>query len=95
MTDEPIAIRVVVTGRVQGVFFRACTVKEAGLRGLQGWVRNCRDGRVEAHLEGPRSAVENMVHWCHHGSPAAHVTDIATKAAEVEGIQGFRIVPTV
>ncbi|MBR58813.1 MAG: acylphosphatase [Myxococcales bacterium] len=95
MSDDRIAIRVFVAGRVQGVFFRACTAKEAEVRGLHGWVRNRQDGRVEAHLEGPRPAVENMVHWCHQGSPSAHVIQVDTEPSDVEGFTRFEITPTV
>ncbi len=68
---------VFVSGRVQGVAFRVATVEEAQrLGGLRGWVRNLRDGRVEALVEGERPKVEALVAWCHHGPPPARVMDV-------------------
>jgi acylphosphatase len=75
MTDRTRA-HVFVSGRVQGVFFRANTRDEARSRGVDGWVQNLDDGRVEAVFEGPSEAVEEMVEWCHTGSPAAAVEDV-------------------
>jgi len=66
-------LHLVVSGRVQGVAFRAYTVDEASRLGLAGWVRNLPDGRVEAEAEGERSAVEALVAWCRRGPPAAMV----------------------
>lgn len=65
--------RLFVSGRVQGVAFRWCAVEEATRLGLRGWVRNRRDGRVEALAEGPRAAVEAFQAWCRVGPPAAEV----------------------
>lgn len=71
--------RVVVSGRVQGVYFRAST-KDAAVRwGVRGYVRNLHDGRVEAVLQGDRSAVERVVAFMREGPPGAHV-----EAADVE-----------
>ncbi|MCS7279781.1 MAG: acylphosphatase [Thermodesulfobacteriaceae bacterium] len=69
-------VHVFVSGRVQGVFFRAYTQKEAYKLGLKGWVRNLPDGRVEAIFEGEDLAVEKMIRWCHQGSPGAIVTKV-------------------
>lgn len=69
-------VRVTVEGRVQGVFFRACTRDEAARLGLAGWVRNRADGTVEAEIEGEADAVEKMVLWLHRGSPGAAVTAV-------------------
>jgi len=78
MTFEPdrVAIRILVHGRVQGVWYRGWTVEEARLRGLGGWVRNRRDGSVEAVLIGVEAAVRDMIEACRSGSPAARVTGI-------------------
>ena len=69
--------RITVSGRVQGVSYRAYTVEEAERLGLSGWVRNLDDGRVELEAEGPRATVEALAAWCRRGSPAARVTDVA------------------
>lgn len=60
--------RVFVSGKVQGVFYRASTQEEALRQGLAGWVRNLPDGQVEAVFEGTPEAVEDMINWCHTGS---------------------------
>jgi acylphosphatase len=62
-----------VEGRVQGVFFRACTQEEAQERKLTGWVKNLYDGRVEAVFEGEEKDVQSMIEWCHSGPPHAMV----------------------
>lgn len=73
---KTIRVHVTVEGRVQGVFFRACTRDEAARLGLAGWVRNRADGSVEAEIEGEAGAVEKMVQWLHQGSPDAVVTAV-------------------
>jgi acylphosphatase len=65
--------RIVVRGRVQGVGYRAWTEDTAILNGLEGWVRNCRDGMVEAVFAGPQAAVEAMIEACRRGPDSAHV----------------------
>lgn len=67
---------VVISGRVQGVFFRAETLRAAQRIGVTGWVRNRPDGSVEALFEGPTQAVDQAVDWCWHGSPMARVSDV-------------------
>lgn len=62
-----------ISGRVQGVFFRASTWKTARSLGLTGWVRNLPDGRVEAVFEGEKDAAEKMLAWCRTGTPPARV----------------------
>jgi acylphosphatase len=69
-------VHVFISGRVQGVFFRANTRKKALDLGVTGWVKNLRDGRVEAVFEGKKSAVENIVEWCHDGPPHSKVTEV-------------------
>jgi acylphosphatase len=71
-----------ITGRVQGVFFRACTREEAQKRKLTGWVKNLPDGRVEAILEGEEESVQSMISWCHSGPDHAAVTDVAVEIGE-------------
>jgi acylphosphatase len=70
---ERVRAHVFVSGRVQGVFYRAETRAHARTRQLGGWVRNCADGRVEAVFEGPRSQVQSMIDWCRRGPGLAHV----------------------
>jgi acylphosphatase len=65
-----------VSGRVQGVYYRQSTVEEARRRGLTGWVRNLPDGRVEAEAEGERAEVLALVEWCRSGPPAARVDGV-------------------
>src|SRR5207249_1996121 len=73
---EVLRARVLVAGRVQGVFYRASARAEATALGLSGRVRNLPDGRVEAVFQGPRAAVERMVEWCRHGPPSARVDSV-------------------
>jgi acylphosphatase len=82
---------VFVSGRVQGVYYRANTRDTAAELGVDGWVRNLPDGRVEAVFEGPEDAVEEMVEWCHTGSPAAEVEDVEAEYADPGGEDGFRV----
>ena len=82
---------VFVTGKVQGVYYRATTRDTAREEGVDGWVQNLEDGRVEAVFEGDEAAVESMVEWCHTGSPRAEVEDVEVEYEEPEGIEGFRI----
>lgn len=86
--------RVLVSGKVQGVFFRDSTKKEADLRDVSGWVRNLRDGRVEAVFEGDARAVDAMVAWCRTGPPMARVAGVERHDEPDEGLVGFAIRPT-
>lgn len=83
--------RVLISGRVQGVYFRGTTEDEARSRGLAGWVRNTPGGEVEAVFEGEREAVEAMVAWCHRGPPAARVTEVVVSWEEPRGERGFSV----
>jgi acylphosphatase len=82
-----------VSGQVQGVFYRAYAEDEAAFRSVQGWIRNLRDGRVEAVFEGSPEAVEAMVRWCRQGSPASRVTDVQVTWEAPGGERGFRVRP--
>ncbi|KZN23937.1 acylphosphatase [Haladaptatus sp. R4] len=90
MTDRTRA-HVFVSGKVQGVFYRANTRDTAESKGIDGWVQNLSDGRVEAVFEGPESTVEEMVEWCHTGSPAADVDDVDVEYDDPNGEDGFRV----
>jgi acylphosphatase len=91
--DESDRIRahVFVSGRVQGVFYRASTRDAARERNVDGWVRNLDDGRVEAVFEGSETDVEALVEWCHTGSPAATVEDVDVTYEGPTGESGFRV----
>ncbi|WP_254863681.1 acylphosphatase [Halovivax gelatinilyticus] len=89
--SERTRAHVFVSGTVQGVYYRANTRDAAREAGLDGWVKNLPDGRVEVVFEGPEDAVEAVVEWCHEGSPAADVSDVAVDYAEPEGEDGFEI----
>ena len=80
---------VIVSGIVQGVFFRASTYEEAVRLGVAGWVRNLPDGSVEAVFEGPRDAVERAVVWVRHGPDRAGVERAEVEWEEPEGLSGF------
>ncbi|ARS88520.1 acylphosphatase [Natrarchaeobaculum aegyptiacum] len=82
---------VFVSGKVQGVYYRATTRDTAREAGVDGWVKNLADGRVEAVFEGPEDAVESMVEWCHEGSPAADVDDVEVEFEDPQGEDGFEI----
>lgn len=84
--------RLIISGRVQGVFYRASCRREAEGRGLLGWVRNLPDGRVEALLQGPKETVEAMVAWCYRGPEEAEVTNIEVAyEPPANDLSGFRI----
>lgn len=84
MTEVPeqVGARVYVSGRVQGVGFRAATQAAARRLGLGGWVRNLPDGRVEAWFVGPREAVDRMIAWCRRGPSRARVARVEVEWQE-------------
>lgn len=83
--------RVIVHGRVQGVFFRDTTRRQADSRGVAGWVRNNPDGSVEAAFEGDAAAVDEMVRFAHEGPRGAAVERVDVVEEEPEGLTGFRV----
>jgi acylphosphatase len=91
MTPGPTARNVVVSGRVQGVFFRDSARREARRLGVTGWVTNRPDGRVEAHLEGDAGAVAQLVQWCRSGPRHADVDEIEVSEVEPEGLDRFDV----
>lgn len=84
-----IARRAVVSGHVQGVFFRAHVADVAEAHGVAGWAVNRPDGSVEIHAEGPPEAVDAVIAAAREGSPRAHVEDVEVRDAEPEGCDGF------
>lgn len=88
------AIRVIIRGRVQGVGYRVWTAREAQSRGLDGWVRNRRDGTVEALFAGEADAVRHMVSACREGPSFAQVTGLAETPAKDPEARGFQTLPT-
>lgn len=82
-----------ISGRVQGVFFRAHTKEVAEKLGLTGWVRNLPDGRVEAVFEGEEDAVKEAIEWCKRGPPLARVEKVEVRYEDPTGeFRDFRIV---
>lgn len=87
------SVKVLISGRVQGVWFRAWTMETAQALGLSGWVRNRQDGRVEAVFSGPEAAVKSMLEAVRSGPRLARVDDIETEACDAPEI-GFAKLPT-
>ncbi|NUE02566.1 acylphosphatase [Halorubraceae archaeon YAN] len=90
MSDR-IHAHVYVSGKVQGVFYRANTRDTARSEAVAGWVKNLDDGRVEAVFEGDKDAVETLVEWCHTGSSQADVAAVEATYKEPIGLSGFEI----
>jgi len=83
--------RVLVSGLVQNVWFRASTAKQAARLGVHGWVRNLADGRVETVVEGTADAVQQMIDFCSRGPEMARVDRIDVLEETPEDLEGFRI----
>ena len=83
--------RVLISGLVQDVWFRATTAKQAARAGVRGWVRNLADGRVEAVLEGTADAVNEMIDCCSRGPELARVDRIEVIEESHENLEGFKI----
>src|SRR5450755_1513461 len=94
--DDPAAVtlHLLISGRVQGVGFRYAFADEARSRKLRGWVRNRRDGSVEAIVAGPAAAVDAIVAWSRRGPAAAQVTAVETTVTEGD-FASFEVAPTV
>ena len=94
-------LQVTIRGRVQGVGYRAWIEHKAVAIGLEGWVRNRREGSVEALFAGPARAVAEMVALCRHGPPSAHVQTVLNEPAEPDQLalrragEGFSVLPTI
>ena len=90
--EEKARAHVVINGRVQGVFFRMETKRAAGEFGVFGWVKNQREGTVEAVFEGDQDQVEAIVDWCRQGPPNADVADVTVNWDDYTGeFKGFNI----
>jgi len=86
-----VAHHVRVTGRVQGVFFRAWAQGEARELGISGWIRNCADGSVEAHLEGEEHDVTRMIERLRRGPSSAQVDEVTVEEAPPQGLGRFEL----
>ncbi len=81
-----------ISGRVQGVYFRASTVEQARRLGVTGWVMNCRDSTVELVAEGERERLEKLISWCRSGPPGAQVKEVRAEwEVSKEEFQSFFI----
>jgi acylphosphatase len=87
----PRRVHVVVSGHVQGVFFRTTCAREAKARGVAGWIRNRADGSVEASFEGGADVVAARISWCRRGPSGASVTDIDARDEAPTGERSFRV----
>jgi acylphosphatase len=89
------AKRLIIEGRVQGVGYRASFVRQAEALGLDGWVRNCRDGCVEACIDGDAAAMDAIIAWARRGPAAARVAGVTIGECGAEGLagSGMRILP--
>ena len=86
--------RLLISGTVQGVYYRGWTSETARELGLSGWVRNRRDGTVEAIFSGAQASVEEMIRRCRTGPSGAAVTEISIEEVDVFSEQGFSVRPT-
>ena len=86
---------VIISGRVQGVWFRGWTMQQASSLGLTGWVRNRRDGTVEAIFQGDANDIDAMLNACWQGPPAASVADIRVADGVLSNFHNFRHLPTI
>ncbi len=94
MVEERVVRRVRISGTVQGVGFRAWISETASAVGVDGWVRNRRDGTVEAVFAGPRSRVEEMIRRCHRGPALARVARVEVTDEPDDPGEGFFLLPT-
>lgn len=93
MSENVEAFDIIITGKVQGIYFRASMKSVAEANSLVGWVRNLDDGRVEAVVQGKGSDIEKILQWCKVGPRNAIVSDVAVKRLKVETrLRNFSIV---
>jgi len=86
-----VRVRMRISGRVQGVYYRDSCRQMAQRLGVSGWVRNRPDGSVEVVAEGPRDDVSALAAWCRKGPPRAEVSGVEIVDEEPEGLRGFRV----
>ena len=89
--SEKICLHCYVSGKVQGVWFRANTKQEADRLGLCGWVRNLNDGRVEVMVSGSRDKLSKLLAWLHKGPAHANVTDVSVNELSFQDFEGFNV----
>ena len=90
---ENVSVKLVIHGRVQGVWFRESTRKQAVELGVSGWVKNRVDGTVEALIEGPEDSVKKLIDWCHKGPPYAKVDQVDEIWVDWKGeLDSFKVV---
>ena len=85
------SVHLIVSGRVQGVWFRAGTREQALELGLCGWAKNCPDGTVEIHAEGDKKTLEQFITWCRKGPPAARVSALEVEWVVCQSLTTFKI----
>lgn len=85
-------VHLIVSGKVQGVFFRANAKDLADEIGITGWVKNCEDGNVEAMAQGSEEQLQKFVEWCKKGPPKAIVTDVKIATADAELFEEFSVI---
>lgn len=83
--------KIIVHGKVQGVYFRKSTAEKAELLGVKGYVMNLSDGAVQIEAEGSQAVMDEFIEWCYIGSPMSSVTKIEVMSGEVKGYKTFRI----
>lgn len=84
-------VRLIIKGKVQGVFYRASAKEQAERLHIRGWVRNTEDGHVECLVSGPDDRVNRFIAWCRQGPSAAHVTGVDVYPSDEQQLDGFQI----
>ncbi len=84
-------VRLIIKGKVQGVFYRATAKELANQLGITGWVRNLPDMNVEITATAPHEVLQHFIDWCKHGPPRARVDEIIVEEREFEEFEGFKI----